>query len=338
MRRRDLILLGVLVLLGGVALLDAFRDGDGRSVVNPEPLPPPSQTPTTPQAQREAPENYPRGVLRGLLVVGDADDCRIRVLDLAGGRERPVNRRRSSCELWPAPGGGLLAFGLDEERFALTDLTQSLSRGDLGTFSERSGPVLWSPDASRVAWCAEQRSGFELRITVLRPRTLDRCPSTYAGTGEPAFAVGNRLVVEGRIVLRASGPIRHAAWGNDGSVAVVVEGRPNRLERWLDNRRSDAVAIPDRLAWQPPIFAPDNCAALFADVDRAWFEVIGLDCFEVERPDLLIFGNTTSVAWSLDGQWIAAAYSDRIGFHRAATGEEEFSWPVRAAAIAWTAD
>lgn len=338
MRGRDLGLVGVILALGTVAVVDTVRDGDGRGVVVPEPLSPPP--PPGPQAQRQAPENYPRGVLRGLLVMADADNCRIRVLDLAGGRERPVNRRRSNCEVWPAPGGGLLAYGLDEERFVIADLTRSLTRGDLGTFPERSGPVLWSPDASRIAWCAGRGSGFELRITAFRPRTLKGCPIAYAGTGEPAFAVGSRLVVAGRTVLRASGPIRYASWGNDGSVAVVVERRPyrpNRLERWESGRRVDAVDVVDRLGRWPPTFSLDNCAGLFQDVDQASFEVIALDCFEAERPDLLIFGGI-SAAWSLDGRWIAVAYPDRIGFNRVATGEEEFSWPARALAIAWTAD
>jgi hypothetical protein len=86
------------------------------------------------------------------------------------------------------------------------------------------------------------------------------------------------------------------------------------------------------------VLAPNNCAALFQDVDRFWFEVIALDCFEAERPDLLIFGDSRAVAWSPDGRWIAVAYSSRIGFHRVADGEEVASWPAQAAAIAWTAE
>jgi hypothetical protein len=333
MRGRDIVLVGGLLLVTAVAVVDAFRDGDGRGVVLQEQPPPPP--PRAPRAQPEAPENYPRGLLRGILVMADADNCRIRVLDLAGGRERPVNRRQSNCEVWPAPGGGLVAYGLDDEGFALVDLGESITRGDLGTVSESIGAVFWSPDTSRIAWCSDQGVGFELHVTEARPRTLRRCPIAYTGTGELAFAVGNRLVADGRTVLHASAPIHYTSWGNDGSIAVVDTN--SYFQRWEAGRR-DAVTVSGRLVGGPPVFAPDNCAALFQDVDQAWFEVIALDCFQAERPDLLLFGDSADVAWSPDGRWIAVAYSDRIGFHRVADGEEVAAWPVRAGALAWTAD
>jgi hypothetical protein len=336
MRGRDLILLGVLVLLGGVALVDAFRDGNGRSVVVPD-LPPP---PPAPQAQRTAPEDYPRGVLRGALVFADRRNCRIRVFDLAGGRER-ILPPLTACTFWVSPRSVALAYRADGSVF-FRDLAGT-PWADLGGFSNLAGPVIWSFDGERAAWCSRHDGGFDFDVVEheLAPNVLNRCPSAYAPNGEPAFVRGSQLLVRGKVALQTRGQILFAAGAADGSMAIVVgvgPGEPNRLERWERGQLVDAVEIPERLGRWPPLFSPDNCAALFRDIDQGWFEVVALDCFEVVRPDLLIFGASESAAWSPDGRWIGVAYVDRIGFHRAADGEEVASWPARAAALGWTTD
>jgi hypothetical protein len=325
--------MGVLLLVGAVALVDALRDGDGRSVTVPEPLPPPAPAPgRQPQPQREAPDEYPRGELSGLLIVADARDCQFRILSLAGGRERPVPPTvplAEPCTVWTSARGELIAYPTQETGgFELNYPFVAVGRP--------VGPAVVSRDGERVAWCRSSDSGVELHAGPDSTRELADCPDAYTSAGDVAFIVGKRLFTETRTLLRASARIDYASWGIDGSTGLVVEGR---FERWDDKRLLDAVEIPDRLAIRSaPVISPDNCAALFQDVDRFWFEVIALDCFETERPDLLIFGDSTSVAWSPDGRWIAVAYSNRIGFHRVADGEEAASWPVRAAAIAWTAD
>jgi hypothetical protein len=333
-RSRDLVLVGVLILVGGVAVVDAFRDDDGRGVATPEPIPPPAPAPgRQPQPQREAPDDYPRGVLSGSLVLADERDCQFRIFGLAGGRERPVPPTvplAEPCTFWTAARGGLIAYP-----------TEELGGSELNipflAVGQPVGPAVVSPDGEHAAWCRSAEAGVEFDVNANGTREIGACPDAYAPRGDLAFVFGNRLLTEHRTVLRASGPISYVSWGSEGSIAVV-EGPHERLERWQGNRLLDAVDIPDRLGGGTPVLSPDNCAALFQDVDQIWFEVIALDCFETERPDLLIFGDSTSVAWSPDGRWIAVAYSDRIGFHRVSDGEEIASWPARAAALAWTAD
>lgn len=335
MRGRDIVLVGVLLLVTAVAVVDAFRDGDGRAVAPTEPLPPPAPAPgRQPQPQRIAPDDYPRGVLSGLLIVADAGDCQFRILSLAGGRERPVPPTMplaQPCTFWTAPRGGMIAYPTEEPFAGFEPNIPFLAVG------EPAGPVVWSPNGERAAWCRSAGAGVEFDVNTISTREIADCPAAYTPAGELVFVAGNRLFTEKRTVLRASGPITYVSWGRDGSIAVV-EGPHERLERWEGDRLLDAVEIPDRLGGGNPVLAPDNCAALFQDVDRFWFEVIALDCFETELPDLLIFGDSTSVAWSPDGEWIAVAYSDRIGFHRVADGEEIASWPAPATAIAWTAN
>jgi hypothetical protein len=333
-RGRDLVLLSAVLVIGAFAVVDGLRGDEPRRsepVTNPSP-----RTTPVPRAVPEAPDDYPRGALRGNLVLAQRENCRLRVLLLAGGFER-ILPPLTGCRFWVSPQGLAIAYA-SRGRAVFRDLAGNPG-GDLGGFTNLSGPVIWSPNGGRAAWCTASGGGFDFDVVEhqLAPRALDRCPAGYTLDGEPAFVQGKRLVVNDRTILRAAGAISFVSWASDGSIAVV-EGPHERLERWQGNRLVDAVEIPDRLGGEAPVISPDNCAALFQDVDEFWFEVIALDCFETERPDLLIFGDSTSVAWSLDGRWIAVAYSDRIGFHRVSDGEEIASWPARAAHIAWVAD
>jgi hypothetical protein len=340
MRGRDLVVVSALLLVGGVAVVDALRDGDGRDARTVIPSPPPAPTPgRQPQPQRVAPDDYPRGVLDGLLIVADARDCQFRIFSLSGGRERPVQPTlplAEPCTVWaaarggPARGGPIVYPTQETGGFELNYPFVAVAVG------RPVGPAVLSQDGERVAWCLSSDSGVELHVGPDSTRELADCPDAYTSAGDLAFVRGTRILTKGRTILRASARIVYPSWGLDGSTGLVVEGR---LERWEGKRLSDAVEIPDRLAIRsPPVFSPDNCAALFRDVDEGWFEVVALDCFKAERPDLLIFGDSRAVAWSPDGRWIAVAYGDRIGFHRVADGEEVASWPARAAALAWTED
>jgi hypothetical protein len=341
-RYRDVALVGVLLIVGGIAVADAVRDGGGESAPTAEEVAPPATRPPPagPQPQRVAPPSYPRGVLRGALVFADRRDCRIRVFDLAGGRER-ILPPLTACEFWISPTGVALAHR-SQGRALFRDLAGA-PWGDLGGFPNLAGPVIWSAEGERAAWCTRGGGGFDFDVVEhqLLPETLERCPAAYAPSGEPAFVRGSQVLVGGRIELQTRGQILFVSGAANGSIALVVAtqpSRPNRFELWERGRLVDAIDVPARLGRWPPIFSPNNCAALFRDIDRNYFEVIALDCFEAERPDLLLFGGSVDAAWSPDGRWIAVAYSDRIGFHHVADGEEVASWPTRAAAIAWTAD
>jgi hypothetical protein len=334
-RGRDLVLVGVLIAVGAIAVIDAVRDDDddGGRLITREPLPPPAASPgRQPQPQRVAPNDYPRGVLDGLLIVADAEDCQFRIFSLAGGRERPTPPTfplAEPCAVWASARGEVIAYPTEETSGFEINFP-------FVAVGEPVGPALVRPDGELVTWCRNGESGIELHVGPNGSRELEDCPDAYSSAGHLVFISGTRLVSEKRTLLRASGPIDYASWGRDHSVGLVVQGR---LERWENGQRLDAVAIPDRLAIRSaPVFSPNNCAALLRDVDEGWFEVVALDCFEAERPDLLIFGDSRSVAWSPDGRWIAVAYSDRIGFHRVADGEEIASWPARAAALVWTED
>jgi hypothetical protein len=337
MKGRDLLILAAVLLVGGFAVADSFRGsafGDGGPETEPtsEPPPPPTSTlaETGPQPQPEAPEGWPRGLLEGELVFTDGRDCRVRVIALPGGRERPVGARPplSSCDLWAAPVTDRVAIGVgppsnDTVPFRFVDLARA--DRDFGGSSALFGFIVWSPDGQRAAWCGRSRTGFDLEIGGAA-RRLPECPAAYTPEGGIAFALGNELVAGGRTLVRASGGITFVQFGSDGSVAVVVEGR--RVERYIGGRRRQAFDLPAAFEGQTPVLSPDNCGALFSD--GGTIRVVDIGCLGARFPPM----PGTAAVWSPDGQWIASAGMTSIGF-RAVSGGMTVEWPAQASQLHW---
>lgn len=326
MKGRDLAILAAVVLLGGFALADALRSsGDDSSAGPTESVPDRREGP---EPQPDAPENWPTGRLRGTLVFTDAEDCRVRVIGLGGGRERPTSDFFGTCELWAAPIGQRIAYGAvptKQERspgFSVVDLARA--NRELGTFRNLSGDVLWSRDAQRVAWCDEGLNGFEFDIGDERPRRLESCPVGYDPEGNLAFVRGRRLVAASVTILTQDTAIAYAHWGVDDSLLVVL---PNGFVRRFDRDGSiDAVRL-DSIGRVRP--SPNNCGLLVQEPGRSGLVDVG--CFAGRETSFIAF----DAAWSPDGQWIAVAGTDQIEFHRVVGGDETLVWPARARELDW---
>jgi hypothetical protein len=337
LRPRDFIIVGAVVLIGGFAAADALRGrAGGQETTGPETTAVqtgPSRLPG-PQPQPDAPEGWPVGTLEGSLVFTDTNGCRVRVIGLAGGRERPLASFSSNCDLWAPPAGDRVAYGLGPSSadgfvpFRIADLGRP--NADLGGYRALFGVVLWSPDGQRIAWCGRRRTGFDLEIGG-PARRLPRCPAAYTPDGRIAYAVGNQLIVEGDVALHASGGITYVHYGTEGSVALVLDGR--RIERWQGDRKTGTLQIPPGLQGRTPVLTPDNCGAVFPPVeDVGTMRLYSLGCL-VGDQGRSFEGRTA--AWSPNGEWLAIAEEDSIVFARIGGPQPDIRWPASAAELAW---
>ena len=325
-------MIGAVVVIGGFAAADAIR-GNPRPERTSAPTIPVQTAPSRlpgPQPQPEAPPGWPEGVLDGALTFTDAKTCDIRVIGLAGGRERPVAHFGSDCFLWAPPVGSRVAYGLGASSqdglhpFRIADL--ALPNQELGGYRALFGVVIWSDDAQRVAWCGRSRIGFDLEIGGPAKR-LPRCPVAYTRDGEIAYAVSNQVLVGDRVVFTADGGITYAKFGSDGSLAVVVDGE--RLERSKGSSLT-TTKIPPRLQGVTPILRSDNCGALFPLGQSV--TLLDLGC----TPGLpnRSFAGTTA-AWSPDGAWVATSNGAELEFQRVVGSRLDIIWPAPAAQMVW---
>jgi hypothetical protein len=336
LRPRDLIVIGAVVLVAGFAAADALRGrGEARVVTSPttETGTGPTRFPG-PEPASEAPAGWPVGELPDVFLFTDASDCRVREIRLSEGLERRLSRFQGSCDLWAAPIGPRIAYGLGPSSgdgfvpFKLADLASPFR--ELGGYRALFGVVLWSQDGERVAWCGRRRVGFDLQIGG-PARRLPRCPAAYTPDGRIAYALGNRLIVEDEVVHRANGGITYVHYGTDGSLVLVIDGES--LERWEGDRLTGGMAIPRALQGRTPVLRFDNCGVVFPSVgDPASVELFDLGCMP-EHGRASVIG--LDAAWSPDGEWLAVAQTEAITFVRVVGPRTVVRWPAAAVDLAW---
>ncbi len=331
MKGRDLLILAAIVLVGGFAVADALRSEDERVEARPTTTGAPDG-PTTTAAVDDGDLGrafFPTVAgAPGSIVLAETGSCAVREFDLPTGLELPNVVERSTCQLWAAPVTAKVAVGIGEQAddavpFRFVDLGRP--GRDLGSSEAAFGFIVWSEDGQRAAWCNGRLDGIDLELGGPR-RLLEECPAAYTPDGEIAYATLDRLVVEDREVLRASGGITNVHFGNDGSVGVVVEAR--RIERYVDGRLADALDLPDRFHGRLPELSPDNCTAAFRAGERIRILDVGCSRYGEES----FRGHVA--AWSPDGAWLAVGEADQLTFFFLPTGDSVV-WPVGAAEIVW---
>lgn len=331
MKGRDLLILAAIVLVGGFAVADALRSDEERVD---------ARETTTGRVDVPTTSTVDDGELGraffpsvsgapGSIVLTQTGACAVREFDLPSGIELPNVVERSTCQLWAAPVTAKVAVGIadpvgDAVPFRFVDLSRP--NRDLGSSEAAFGFLVWSDDGQRAAWCNRRLDGIDLELDGPR-RRLSGCPAAYTPDAEVALAEGNRLVVEGRTVLTASGGITNVHYGSDDSIAVVVEGR--RIERHQGGRLTDVLDLPESFEGRTPVLSPDNCGALFRSGDR--IRLLDVGC-SAPSSDLSFPGHAT--AWSPDGVWIAVGGATELTFYNLESGATTV-WPVGAAQIVW---
>jgi hypothetical protein len=342
MRSRDVAVLGIVLAVGGAALLDALRNGGdtGRTASSgvPTVLGTSRGITTTLRPQPTAPKDFPLGVLNGSLIFSTAGDCSLHSFDLAGGSERPPpGLTAAECEFRAAPRGRGVAYWTSPQTFGVIEFGSPPPL--VGNYEGLFESMVWSPDGRRLAWCDNRRRGFQIDLEALvlpaPTRRLSQCPIGYAPRGKLVFAVRRRLVVGKRTILRTTTPgaITSAWWGVDGSVAVLVEPQ-ERIERWERGRLTASLQLGASSEGADLVPSPDNCALAFPDRKSGVTQILGLGCFRGATSEAF-FGHDAS--WSPDGEWLAVAEPKRIAFLRVVGEPEVIYWPGRAEELAWTA-
>jgi hypothetical protein len=335
LKGRDILILAAVLLVGGFAVADSLRNeaaGDGSA-------PQRDTTEATTEASTVAEEDDDLGRAffpsvsgaGGSVVITQTGSCAVREFDLPTGLELPNVVARSTCELWAAPVTGKVAVGIgelvgDAAPFRFVDLNRP-SR-DLGSSEALFGFLIWSDDGQRAAWCNRRRVGIDLELGAGK-RALPNCPAAYTPDGDIAFAEGNRLVVETRTALKASGFITSVHYGNDGSVGLSVESR--RIERYEDGALTDALDLPERFHGRIPTLSPDNCSVVYRAGDR--IRILDVGCSSLGPQGALFPGHVA--AWSPDGRWLAVAGAAELTFYDLEGDAAPVAWPIGAVEIGW---
>jgi hypothetical protein len=332
---RDLLILLAVLLVGGLALADSLRSDETRVEERPTTTEPPPEAATTAPAEDEdlGREIFPEvNGAPGSIVLAQSGSCAVREFDLPTGRELPNVVEASTCQLWAAPVTAKVAVGIGEQvgdgvPFRFLDL--NAPGRDLGMSEAAFGFLVWSHDGQRAAWCNGRLEGIDLELDRGR-RRLDGCPAAYTLDGEIVYARGDRLYVEDRPGLQASGGITAVRYGEDGSVGVVVEGR--RIERYERGELTDALDLPERYQGRLPELSADNCSAAFRAGDR--IRILDVGCSPFGRRGGLFLGHAAS--WSADGRWLVVGGPSTVTFYSLAEEDREpVVWPIGAAEIIW---
>jgi hypothetical protein len=337
MKGRDLLILLGVVLVGGFAVADALRSGDGgerraepATTTNAAATTTGGEAPADDLGQARFPQVNGAG---GALVITETGSCAVREFDLPTGLEFRNVVARSTCEVWAAPVTAKVAVGIGEPSgdavpFRFIDLARPGE--SLGTSEAAFGFLAWSEDGQRATWCNRRLVGIDLQLRGRR-RLLPDCPAAFTPEHEVAFARGPDLVVAGQVVTTASGGITsvHYATDDSGSVAVTVEGR--RIERYAEGRLTDALDLPQRFHGRLPVLSPDNCSAAFRADDR--IRVLDVGCSSLGPSGSLFPGH--AAAWSPDGRWLAVGGAAELTFYDLRGRATPVVWPVGAVEIAW---
>lgn len=353
MKLRDVSIVTAVLLVGGFALADALWDREPGA--SPRSRSQRLSTTLPKTLSLSAGEAVPVPAT-GRLVFTDARDCRLREAAVGRGLERALPLIGTSCSLWGPTSGGYVAVGApgstdSAARVELFDLDQADRLMEGGALV---GPVVWTADGTRAAWCETATSGYELELDRQELEPLDFCPRAFLHGHEVVRTRDRELLVGGRVIATAAGHIEQVAPGREGSFALLLEG--GRIERRSAGAPGSPIRLPSDTIASSLVFAPDACAA--AAVGPGSVTIVDLGCFRgrgqvttistdncinrrneansecTRYPAPRTFAGLAA-AWSPDGNWLAVAEPTAIAFHRVVGGYRVIRWPVQASALAW---
>jgi len=338
MKGRDLALLAIVLGIAGFATFDALRGDDSSARPSTAPRPEEATSAAPETVSIEPVDGLPQGLLDGRLVYSEArTGCTVGVVDFESRTSFSVPGLRSTCAIVAAPAGGAVAFSLPSTRrdvlpYRVVDLDRP--QFDVTSFEALNGSVVWSGDGRRVAWCGRGRQGREI-VLGRAERSLAGCPIGYAPNGSPAFVRGDEVFLAHGRSYKAQEPISAAAFGRDGSLALL--GPRGHVVVYSRERivRTESAVLPgiSRLRVR---FSPLNCSLTYTpeDVGPRDVPVVPIrGCARSRRPREF---PGYAVAWSPDERWLAVAGDDGVAIWPAGGGPAVARIGVSAVDLAWT--
>jgi hypothetical protein len=360
---------GAVLVIGAVAAVDALRGGSSPAAAQGGAV-------AAAQANNDrlrGPNVPTPGALPGMLVVAESADCRLRTLPLSTVVVSDAGPR-TGCEVWASPAGGWAVA--TASRGAGPRAPRELSLVRLGEEIERIdhdlepalGPVAWSPDGARAAWCVAQGETVVLDVGQLNEHRVPGCAPAFGGDGAvftvPADPLDARILRNGETFLGTDAlaggveqaldsgvdtgpatPVQVAALavGPDDRVAVSVLvfedlGSVMVLEVWDRGALQASFRLPtlyglgsSRLG-QFLRFSPNgNELAVGYRPFRERVSIVDLRLADVTLQAV----DQQGIAWSPDGSWLAIAARSRVDVFGETRGEPVYSLPLETAAIAW---
>jgi hypothetical protein len=313
------------------------------------------------------PDSPPPGALPGKLVVVAGEECRLRVIDLAGptlGPEGPP----TDCGLWSPASSDVAAVSQPWEpgtpspfaRVALVRLAEPPEPArKLGL---AAGEVAWSADSTRVALCGTNGKTAIHDVGGEIEREVDGCGPRFASDGSlltsPTRAFGDHLLRDGEIELDAAdlmqgfdpsttGELDVLAYDEsaDGLLAVSVLrleplGSRAVLQLWQDGVMVAGVELPRRYGVGSKRFGEyvrfnptGTVLALGPSATRNSMTFVDL---RLRRTSLQL-DYQRAFAWSPDGQWLAVALDHEIAVYSQSSAEPVYRLPLEVSALGWTA-
>jgi hypothetical protein len=346
------------------AVVDAVRsDGVGAGTL----LADEGGAPTPADEALDGPDSPPAGALPGRLVVVTGDDCRVRVIDLAGptlGAEGP----RTDCGLWSSATADVAAVSQPREpgtpsSFARVSLVRLADPPEpVREIGLAAGEVAWSANSTRVALCGTDGTTAIHDVAGGIEREVDGCGPRFAADGSlltsPTRVFGDQLLRDGEIELDAadlmqgfdpstSGELDVLAYDEtvDGLLAVSVLrleplGSRAVLQLWQDGDMVAGVELPRRFGvgsrrlGEYVRFNPTGTVlALGPSAARDPMTFVDLRL----RRTSLELDYQRAFAWSPDGKWLAVALDREIAVYSENSAEPVYRLPLEVAALGWTA-
>jgi hypothetical protein len=294
--------------------------------------------------------------LHGTLYLAVGDTCRLQAINLAAVAAG-MKGRATTCGLWVAPKGNLVAFSRDRrgQSYELWLARLGNPPAPIRRLGLAEGRPSWSDDGSRLAWCGPDESTVILDIARGTQRSIEGCRPAFTRLGVLTRRAGeilrNGTVLIGRYDLgqpfrgmNAAVDVLGYDAARNGLVAVAVASSGRlfsraALELWREQTLKGIIELPVSVTLgdgggvsELVRFSPTG-QEVVVGLPGGLFGLLVVDIRT--RRITLMANNARAFVWSPDGAWLARSTGNAIVFSGSERSEPTYALPLEAWGIAW---